>query len=111
MKKPGSGEYRAAGPAESTTPSPPPDDLSAKIAEVVSVLGRFGEIAAELRTLFQATRLAQLTLEHKSNVNRAKRIADRRWLGDHEMRLRETERLQEVLRAELDAIKAHTAAE
>jgi hypothetical protein len=87
----------------STNPAPPDSDLSAKIVEVVEALGRFGELAAELKLMFQTTRLAQLTLEHKANVSRAKRVADRRWLGDHEMRLRESERLQGELRAALDA--------
>lgn len=106
------GEFRAATPEASTNPAPPADDLGAKIGEVMGVLARFGELAVELKDLFGACRLAQLTGEHRLNVHRAKINANRVFLGDHERRLREAERFQAEIRAELDAIKAAgTAAE
>lgn len=97
------GEFRAVGPEASTNPAPPESDLSAKIAEVMGALQQFGALAAELHTLFGSTRLAQLAGEHRLNVHRAKINANRMFLGDHERRLREAERLGQELRAELEA--------
>jgi hypothetical protein len=91
------------GPEASTNPAPPASDLEAKIAEVVTALGRFGELAVELKDLFSACRLSQLASEHRLNVHRAKINANRVFLGDHERRLREAERLGTELQAELVA--------
>jgi hypothetical protein len=97
------GEFRAVGADVSTNPAPPTDDLGAKIAEVVTALGRFGELAVELKDLFSACRLSQLAGEHRLNVHRAKINANRMFLGDHERRMREAERLIPALQAELAA--------
>lgn len=96
-------EFRSVGPDASTNPAPPSGDLESKIAEVVTALGRFGELAAELKNLFQACRLSQLASEHRLNVHRSKINANRMFLGDHERRSREAERVGADLRAELDA--------
>lgn len=112
MRKTTPGEFRAVGPEASTNPAPPDSDLQAKIGEVMGALEQFGTLATELQQLFGSIRLAQLTGEHRLNVHRSKINANRVFLGDHERRLREAERLGETLRAELDAIKASgTAAE
>ncbi len=110
MRKHSPGEFAAVGPDVSTNPAPPADDLGAKIAEVVTALGRFGELAVELKDLFNACRLSQLAGEHRLNVHRAKINANRMFLGDHERRLREAERLSEALRAELEAERTARAA-
>lgn len=106
FRKPTPGEFRAVGPEVSTNPAPPADDLGAKIAEVMGALQQFGALASELHTLFGSTRLAQLAGEHRLNVHRAKINANRVFLGDHERRLREAERLHKALAAELWAERA-----
>jgi hypothetical protein len=97
------GEFRAVGADASTNPAPPANDLQAKIVEVVEALGRFGELAVELKDLFSVCRLSQLASEHRQNVHRAKINANRVFLGDHERRLREAERLTQALQVELEA--------
>ena len=80
------------------------------MAEVVDALENLGELGAELKRLFGAVRLSQMANEGRLNTHSRKRINDRRLLGDHERRLREAERFNKELRAELDAMKG-TAAE
>jgi hypothetical protein len=104
------GEFRAVGSEATTDQAPPDSDLNAKLAEVVGALENLGELGAELKRLFGAVRLSQLANEGRLNVHSVKRINDRRLLGDHERRLREAERFNKELRAELDAMKG-TAAE
>jgi hypothetical protein len=104
------GEFRAIGSDASTNPAPPADDLQAKIAEVMGALAQFGALATELQVMFGSVRLAQLAGEHRLNVHRAKINANRMFLGDHERRLREAERLGLALRAELVAERAEREA-
>ncbi len=110
MRKHSPGEFKAVGPTVSTNPAPPADDLQAKIAEVMGALQQFGTLAAELQTMFGSVRLAQLAGEHRMNVHRAKINANRMFLGDHERRLREAERLGAELRAALETERAEREA-
>ncbi len=108
MRKPTPGEFRAVGPAESTNPAPP-TTLQGELAELRGALEVVGELCGKLLKSLTETRLAQLVSEHKQNVSRAKRIADRRLLGDHERRVREVEKFLPLL-AELEKERG-TAAE
>lgn len=110
MRKHSPGDFKAVGPSVSTEPAPPANDLQAKIAEVMGALQQFGTLAAELQTMFGSVRLAQLAGEHRMNVHRAKINANRMFLGDHERRLREAERLTAALRVELEAERAEREA-
>ncbi len=103
-----SGEFRAVGSAASTTPAPP-TTFQGELAELRGALEVVGELCGRLLKSLTETRLAQLASEHKQNVTRAKRIADRRLLGDHERRMREVEKFLPLL-AELEKERG-TAAE
>ncbi len=102
------GEFRAVGPAESTNPAPP-TTFATELAELRGALENVGELCSKLLQKLTVTQIAQLTSEHKHNVMRAKRIADRRLLGDHERRVREVEKFLPLL-AELEKERG-TAAE
>lgn len=110
-RKVGSGEYRAAGPAEETIPSPADaeNNVSFQLAELQIVAQRMGEAAAELRTMadrfgvqLRSLKVAVLTGEHRANVQRAKIIAGGRVLVAHEREIRE-------LRSELEGLKLASA--
>ncbi len=102
------GEFRAVGPAESTNPAPE-QTMATELAELRGALEVVGELCGKLLLKLSETRLAQLVSEHKQNVTRAKRIADRRLLGDHERRVREVEKFLPLL-ADLEKERG-TAAE
>ncbi len=102
------GEFHAVGPAESTTPAPP-TTFQGELAELRGALESAGELMAGLLKKLTVTQIAQLASEHTQNVARAKRIADRRFLGDHERRMREVEKFLPLL-AELEKERG-TAAE
>ena len=77
----------------STLPAPGADDLSGQMAELQLAIAHAGEALAKVSTLLLQVRLAQNTLEHKTNVQRSKLVAGGRWLADHERRLRKLEGL------------------
>lgn len=93
------GSFRAVGPEADTDPAPP-EELAAKLQEVVEALANLGELGADLKRMLSATRLAQLASEGRLNVHSAKIIGTRRWLADHESRLRDAERFIAGLKAE-----------
>ena len=97
-KKVGSGEYKAAGPGQSTIPAPPDaeENVAYQLNELKAVAERMGETAAELRVMcdrftlqISKVKLAQLTSEHRANIDRAKRIALARVSIAHERELRD----------------------
>ena len=91
-------EFRSVGPEASTNPAPP-DTFASELAELRGALEVVGELCSKLLHKLTVTQIAQLASEHTQNVARAKRVADRRWLGDHERRVREVERFLPLLAA------------
>lgn len=108
MRKHSPGEFHAI-PADASTNPAPPSTIEGQVAELRGALEVVGELCGKLLRSLTETRIAQLVSEHKQNVTRAKRIADRRLLGDHERRVREVEKFLPLL-AEIEKERG-TAAE
>jgi hypothetical protein len=66
-------------------------NIDRQITELLGAVREASRVAVKLETTLLRVQLAQRTLEHRANVERQKRIADRRWLVDLEQRVRELE--------------------
>jgi hypothetical protein len=69
----------------------PAGNVDAEITELLGAVREVSRVAVKLETTLLRVQLAQRTLEHRANIERQKRIADRRWLVDLEQRVRELE--------------------
>jgi hypothetical protein len=68
-----------------------PNDLKRDLAELRAALENTSALLTRVATHMARLELAELTAEHRLNTQREAKIADRRWLVDHERRLRELE--------------------
>ncbi len=71
-----------------TDPAPDGGNIDREITELLGAVREVSRIAVNLETSLMRVQLAQRTLEHRANVERQKRIMDRRWLVDLEKRMR-----------------------
>ncbi len=85
----GSGEYKSC----TTIPAPGSEQLGVLLAEVQLACVNLGDLIEKLGRRLNATQLALLTGEHRINVQASKTVSNRKWLADHERRLRSLEGL------------------
>lgn len=80
------------GPGATTIPASDGEgNVGEMIAELQLALANVGELIDKLSLTLTRVKLAQLTGEHRINVQRANHVAERRWLVDLERRMRAVE--------------------